>query len=518
MSGARTTMDITPVRLGDRWLDDGKALVLWADDDRAGLRLHVTTAGPLVASRLFGASSGHALITFDAASGDLRAEDPGGVLEAPVDLDWLRRRLDPELREAIAVRARRSRENDRHAWKDGDCPRVSIGERVRFCDVFPQSWDVLVTLRGRRYALIDRYLVDEGAKRAPIGIEVIDLERGEPVSAADVEFVSSTKRRERAWRPVAKLVDQLLLELRRDPAGWRRFTARAEEIARVARRLRTWDADRADPEAAVRAALPVLGARDGGEDARDRVTALGARAVPSLQAALSETDAVRRYQAASLLVELGDASGAAELAAALLSDEEELYGFEIVDDLVQLGERAFEPLLEALQRAAPERRFVVMEALVALRVRDDRLRDLLIRALETDGFVASLLAEYGDDGPPVVEALARELSRRLDLLAGDPDDDRVRDEADELAESLRDLGALAPSLEDRVAAALGSTRGTRPLALDDDDDRGAWDAPAAVPVRAVVRPGRNEPCWCGSNKKYKKCHLEADEAARLDGA
>lgn len=27
------------------------------------------------------------------------------------------------------------------------------------------------------------------------------------------------------------------------------------------------------------------------------------------------------------------------------------------------------------------------------------------------------------------------------------------------------------------------------------------------------RPGRNEPCWCGSGKKYKKCHLTADEEA-----
>lgn len=26
-----------------------------------------------------------------------------------------------------------------------------------------------------------------------------------------------------------------------------------------------------------------------------------------------------------------------------------------------------------------------------------------------------------------------------------------------------------------------------------------------------VRPGRNEPCWCGSGKKYKHCHLEIDE-------
>ncbi len=25
------------------------------------------------------------------------------------------------------------------------------------------------------------------------------------------------------------------------------------------------------------------------------------------------------------------------------------------------------------------------------------------------------------------------------------------------------------------------------------------------------KPGRNEPCWCGSGKKYKKCHLPEDE-------
>ena len=24
-------------------------------------------------------------------------------------------------------------------------------------------------------------------------------------------------------------------------------------------------------------------------------------------------------------------------------------------------------------------------------------------------------------------------------------------------------------------------------------------------------PGRNELCWCGSGKKYKRCHLEKDE-------
>ena len=30
---------------------------------------------------------------------------------------------------------------------------------------------------------------------------------------------------------------------------------------------------------------------------------------------------------------------------------------------------------------------------------------------------------------------------------------------------------------------------------------------------AAERPkvGRNDPCWCGSGKKYKKCHLHEDE-------
>ncbi|MBZ4421361.1 SEC-C domain-containing protein [Myxococcus sp. RHST-1-4] len=30
------------------------------------------------------------------------------------------------------------------------------------------------------------------------------------------------------------------------------------------------------------------------------------------------------------------------------------------------------------------------------------------------------------------------------------------------------------------------------------------------PARREQRPGRNEPCWCGSGQKYKKCHLSDD--------
>ena len=27
----------------------------------------------------------------------------------------------------------------------------------------------------------------------------------------------------------------------------------------------------------------------------------------------------------------------------------------------------------------------------------------------------------------------------------------------------------------------------------------------------MEKPGRNDPCWCGSGKKYKKCHIDYDE-------
>jgi hypothetical protein len=32
------------------------------------------------------------------------------------------------------------------------------------------------------------------------------------------------------------------------------------------------------------------------------------------------------------------------------------------------------------------------------------------------------------------------------------------------------------------------------------------------PVRPSVLPGRNMVCWCGSGKKYKKCHMSQDLA------
>ncbi|MDX2163175.1 MAG: preprotein translocase subunit SecA [bacterium] len=39
------------------------------------------------------------------------------------------------------------------------------------------------------------------------------------------------------------------------------------------------------------------------------------------------------------------------------------------------------------------------------------------------------------------------------------------------------------------------------------------------PARSATKaaPGRNDPCWCGSGKKYKNCHMRADQSAQRGG-
>jgi len=33
-----------------------------------------------------------------------------------------------------------------------------------------------------------------------------------------------------------------------------------------------------------------------------------------------------------------------------------------------------------------------------------------------------------------------------------------------------------------------------------------------------IELGRNDVCWCGSGKKYKKCHLKKDELKRVEAS
>ena len=49
---------------------------------------------------------------------------------------------------------------------------------------------------------------------------------------------------------------------------------------------------------------------------------------------------------------------------------------------------------------------------------------------------------------------------------------------------------------------------------DDSEDPEAQAAAAAQPIVELPQIGRNDPCYCGSGKKYKNCHLPQDRQAR----
>ncbi|MBN1878081.1 MAG: preprotein translocase subunit SecA [Anaerolineae bacterium] len=62
-----------------------------------------------------------------------------------------------------------------------------------------------------------------------------------------------------------------------------------------------------------------------------------------------------------------------------------------------------------------------------------------------------------------------------------------------------------------------STLTSRPITF-----RTGGASPETTSTTKVIRPtssarklGRNDPCWCGSNKKYKDCHWKADKAAGI---
>jgi uncharacterized protein YecA (UPF0149 family) len=37
-----------------------------------------------------------------------------------------------------------------------------------------------------------------------------------------------------------------------------------------------------------------------------------------------------------------------------------------------------------------------------------------------------------------------------------------------------------------------------------------WSKLRKQPPKSATNFKRNDPCWCGSGKKYKKCHYESD--------
>jgi hypothetical protein len=168
------------------------------------------------------------------------------------------------------------------------------------------------------------------------------------------------------------------------------------------------------------------------------------------------------------------------------------------------GAAVLEPALAALgaeleegDEADEETVHGVCEVLASLGVKDERIFEALCWVFERDQqFAAGMLASYGDSRAlPMIE-------RAIAIFEPDFSGMWGRSEVVELADAHERLGGvLPPELRERVDGWLA-----------------AWDAIQQRSNRSALSPqrkvGRNDPCRCGSGKKFKKCCLAADEAAR----
>jgi len=137
--------------------------------------------------------------------------------------------------------------------------------------------------------------------------------------------------------------------------------------------------------------------------------------------------------------------------------------------------------------------------------------------------LTSLIASRGLPGVETARTLLR---RNSSLLSR-----KTRRECEELMDVLGS-GPLPPpppdepsrwTVYDICAGEVSWEEEEERLEADEFDDEFEDEEPDLFPVepsRKAIAPGRNDPCWCGSGKKYKKCHLDADrknEAAPSPG-
>jgi hypothetical protein len=264
------------------------------------------------------------------------------------------------------------------------------------------------------------------------------------------------------------------------------------------------------------------------DDLRRDILSLGDAAVPALLEIMEDDDLALSKSpgggwapahAVRLLGEL-KAAGAVEPMLRLLAttDYLDVLHDQLIQSLPEIGTPVIEPALRAYaENDNTDFRFSLCAVLAEAGVRDDRIFEILIDQLRADSSRAGNLAIYGDERavPHLHEALDRyELVESESPLANHT--------LIELRAAIEDLGGTLTAEQQRKCR-----RGREPAEVFRRKMDALLEArrrdirrldPIRIesrppePIRRRERPGRNDPCWCGSAKKYKKCHLAADES------
>jgi NADPH-dependent ferric siderophore reductase len=264
------------------------------------------------------------------------------------------------------------------------------------------------------------------------------------------------------------------------------------------------------------------------EAVQAQVLAVGSASIPDLIAileeALADDDADHGWapsHAAKLLGMLGDTQ-AVPVLLRILEHYEVIDGYhqEAEDALVALGHLAIEACLEAYPTASNEDlRKGIVSVLSRSAEKNERIYQTLLDFFEQSTELGAIyLAEYGD--PQAIPAL----SQMFDALPFNDQDDSVMSNHifTELRSAIEQLGGQLTAAQRAKADRADAPRRRFAAQMQEAVKRIAAqqshiEQASSISLESggsVIRRqrtlGRNDPCWCGSGKKYKKCHLDLE--------
>jgi hypothetical protein len=179
---------------------------------------------------------------------------------------------------------------------------------------------------------------------------------------------------------------------------------------------------------------------------------------------------------------------------------------QVIRSMLKIGPTVMEPALRVAVNAAPDLQDSLASILARIGLRDERILGMLLGQLRRNPDWAGNLAHYGD--PCAVPRLLDALDQYEIVEDENPFSNHA---LVELREAIEELGGSLTA-EQQQKCRHGMRQAEvfrRTLAALAEAKR--HDSQMAEPIHRHGQLGQNDPCWCGSGKKYKKCHLDADK-------